>query len=80
MKKYFLPALIALVLLFGGTFTVNTALAKSMSIKDFVNLLILIGVIPTDRIAAVNAVVANLGAATSTASVGHATSGSGGGS
>ena len=44
----------------GASFVVPKAMASDMSMRDFINLLIVIGVIPTDKIPAVNAYLASL--------------------
>ncbi len=87
MKKYLFSLLIALVLFSGSVFAINTTSAAGMSIKDFINLLINIGVITPDKIPAVNAWLASLrpvtgGSASSGSSVSsgsNSTSGSGSG-
>ncbi len=58
MKKIFIWS-IAFSFLFSFIYT-NQALAKDLSIKDLINLLILIDVIPHDKIPAVNDFLANL--------------------
>ena len=60
MKKYIVSGVVALVLLVSSFGVVNQASASDMSIKDFINLLITIGVIAPDKIPAVNAYLATL--------------------
>ncbi len=60
MKKYTIIILIAFLFLIGVSFTVNQASASGMSIKDFINLLITIGVITPDKLPAVNTFLASL--------------------
>jgi len=60
MKKYIVSFLVASIFLAGAPFAVKQASASDLSIRDFVNLLIIIGVIPADKIPAVNAFLATL--------------------
>jgi hypothetical protein len=60
MNKYIISLVIASVFLVGTPFAVNQASAADMSIRDFVNLLVAIGVITPDRMPAVNAYLATL--------------------
>jgi hypothetical protein len=60
MKKYIVSFLVASIFLAGAPFAVKQASASDLSIRDFVNLLIIIGVIPADKIPAVNAYLATL--------------------
>lgn len=60
MKKYLISFLLSLVLFAGVPFSVNKVSAADLSTKDFINLLVLIGVIPVDKIPAVNLFLASL--------------------
>ncbi len=60
MKKYIISILVASVFLMGAPFVVPKASASDMSVRDFINLLIIIGVISPDKIPAVNAYLATL--------------------
>lgn len=60
MKKYIISILVASVFLIGVPFVVPKASASDLSIRDFINLLIAIGVIAPDKISAVNAFLATL--------------------
>ena len=61
MKKYILGVLLAAVLVMGGSVaTAKVASAKELSIRDLINLLILIDVIPESKRAAVNAFLASI--------------------
>jgi hypothetical protein len=60
MKKYIVSFLVASIFLAGAPFAVKQASASDLSIRDFVNLLIIIGVIPADKVPAVNAYLATL--------------------
>ena len=80
MKKYLISTLIAPILILGSLFTINTTLAAEMSVRDFVNLLITIGVIQQDKIPAVNAWLASLNPVTGGGSASGSSSISGSGS
>lgn len=60
MKKYIVSILIASVFLIGVPFVVQKASAADLSVRDFINLLITIGVIAPDKVSAVNAFFASL--------------------
>lgn len=60
MKKYIISVLFALLFLVGAPFAINQARAADMSMRDFINLLITIGVITPDKMPAVNAYLATL--------------------
>jgi len=60
MKKYIVSILVASVFLIGAPFAVPKAMASDISIIDFINLLITIGVIAPDKIPAVNAYLTTL--------------------
>lgn len=60
MKKYIVSILVASLFLIGTPFVAQKAFAAEMSIRDFISLLVIIGVIPQDKIPAVNAYLATL--------------------
>ena len=60
MKKYIVSILVASVFLIGTPFLAPKASAADLNIRDFINLLVAIGVIPPDRMPAVNAFLATL--------------------
>lgn len=60
MKKYIISLLIALVLLAGLPLVSSKAQAAELSIRDLINLLILIDVIPQSKVSAVNAFLKSL--------------------
>jgi len=60
MKKYIVSILVASVFLIGIPFLTQTAQASNLNIRDFINLLITIGVITQDKMPAVNAYLASL--------------------
>ena len=60
MKKYIVSILVASVFMASAPFAINQASAKDLSIRDFVNLLVIIGVITPDKMPAVNAFLASL--------------------
>ena len=59
MKKYLVSIFLLLVLLFATPAFVKTTFAQDMSLKDFIQLLISIGVITQDKVPAVNAFLAS---------------------
>ena len=60
MKKYIVSILITSVFLISTPLLTPTALAADMSIRDFINFLVIIGVITSDKMPAVNAYLASL--------------------
>jgi predicted GH43/DUF377 family glycosyl hydrolase len=58
MKKYIVSILIASVFLIGAPFLAPKTLAADLNIRDFINLLVAIGVITPDKMPAVNAFLA----------------------
>jgi hypothetical protein len=60
MKKYIVSIVIASIFLIGAPFVVQKSLAAEMSIRDFINLLVIIGVIPQEKMSAVNSYLATL--------------------
>jgi hypothetical protein len=60
MKKYIVSILVASVFLIGTPFLVPKVSAADLNIRDFVNLLIAIGVITPDKLPMVNAFLATL--------------------
>lgn len=60
MKKYIVSVLVATMFLMGAPFAIQQASASDMSIRDFINLLVAIGVIAPDKMPAVNAYLATL--------------------
>ena len=60
MKKYIVSFLVASVFLLGAPFAIQQVSASDMSIKDFINLLVTIGVITPDKMPAVNTFLASL--------------------
>lgn len=54
MKKYIVAVLLIVTFLFSSPLTSLKASPAEMSVRDFINLLITIGVIPQDKVAAVN--------------------------
>lgn len=60
MKKISISFLLSLVLLASVPFGVNNVSAADLSLKDFVNLLVLAGVIPVDKLPAINIFLANI--------------------
>lgn len=60
MKKYIVSILVASVFLIGTPFLAPKASAADLNIRDFVNLLVLIGVITPDKMPVVNAFLATL--------------------
>ncbi len=63
MKKYIISILIVSTFLISTPFISNTALASELSTRDFINLLVIIGVITPDKVPAVNIFLASLGQA-----------------
>lgn len=55
MRKYILSVVIALVIMSGGFFVFQKASATDMPMRQFINILISINVIPAEKITAVNA-------------------------
>ncbi len=60
MKKYIISILVASVFLMGAPFAINSVSAQNLSIRDFINLLVAIGVITPEKMPAVNAYLATL--------------------
>ena len=60
MKKYIVSILVASMFLIGAPFVVKQVSAQDLSLRDFINLLVAIGVITPDKMPAVNAFLANL--------------------
>ncbi len=60
MKKSIVTILVISVFMISAPFLVGKASAADMSIRDFINLLVAIGVIPTEKMPAVNAYLATL--------------------
>ena len=60
MKKYIVSMLAVSVMLMGITFVPKNALASDLSIRDLIKILIIIGVIPQDKISTVNAFLASV--------------------
>jgi len=60
MKKYIVSFLVASIFLAGAPFTVQQVSAADLNIRDFINLLVAIGVITPDKMPAVNAFLATL--------------------
>jgi hypothetical protein len=60
MKKYIVYVLVVSMFLINLSFITPKALASDMSIRDFINLLVTIGVITTDKMPAVNTFLATL--------------------
>ena len=60
MKKYIVSILVASMFLIGAPFVVKLVSAQDLSLRDFINLLVAIGVITPDKMPAVNAFLANL--------------------
>lgn len=58
MKKYLIFILIVLIFISGFSLNIDKASAANLSLRDFVNLLITIGVIPPERLPIVNAYIA----------------------
>jgi hypothetical protein len=66
MKKYIISILIVSIFLINLSFITPKALASDTSVRDFINLLISIGVITPAKMPALNAYLATLGSDTST--------------
>lgn len=60
MKKYIVLVLVTSIFTTGSFLPVSRVMASDMSVRDFVNLLITIGVISPDKIPAVNAYLATI--------------------
>ena len=60
MKKYIISLSVALVMFTGSLFVINQVQATEMTVTDFINLLIKIGVIAPDKVPAANAYLATL--------------------
>jgi hypothetical protein len=60
MKKYIISILVTSIFLLGIPFAMNQVSAQNMSIRDFVNLLVVIGVITSEKIPVVNAYLETL--------------------
>ncbi len=61
MKKNIIIILVVSVLLIGVPFISNTAQAKELSIREFINILVTVGIITPDKMPAVNTFLATLG-------------------
>jgi hypothetical protein len=60
MKKYIISILITPVFLLGIPLAINQVSAQNMSIRDFINLLVSVGVITPEKMPAVNAYLASI--------------------